>query len=576
VRGAVPISALLLALAAVSARAQETPAPKASSCVACHTNPDMADEASLRIVSGFQQGVHAGAGLSCQDCHGGNPDPALADDMDAAMSPGYKPSPFHGVPKRGEIPALCGRCHSNPDYMKTFNPELRVDQEKEYWTSQHGKLLRTGDGRVATCVDCHGVHGILAPGNPQAPVYPTRVAETCARCHADPKHMQGYTLPDGRPLPVEQYALWKQSVHARALLEKEDLSAPTCNDCHGNHGAVPPGVNSIAFVCGQCHAREAELFRASPKKKLFDEHNGYLASAGSTGCALCHQPPDPAAKIGTIHSFSECVTCHSNHGVVRPTLAMLAPLPETPCALCHEPPGPLAPGEREPAARVAQYHTLRDGLLAEAQALGLQGEDRFDWLVDQAQTLPTHTRAASREGKVELRPEFKRLFEKFRLGKTYYTYQDPVTGKEARKAIVRCSECHAPHPTLTDQPVGYDTSRSFLDGMRLLTGLTARAERIQLIARRGGVETRPALGEIDSAVDAQVRLEVLVHTFSTAPKGRFETTRDEGVKHAQAALEAAQKALGELSYRRRGLIVALVLVAMVLVGLALKIRQLPE
>jgi len=577
VRSASSTLAVLLAsvaaLAPPAASAQGS--PKSSSCLACHGNPQMVDESSLKIVSGFRAGVHAAAGLSCQDCHGGNPDPALADDMGRAMDHGYKPSPFRGSPKQGEIPAFCGRCHSDATYMKKFNPELRVDQEQEYWTSQHGRLLRRGDARVATCIDCHGVHGILAPTDLQSPVYATRVAETCARCHADPKRMAGYKGPDGRPLPIDQYALWRQSVHARALLEKEDLSAPTCNDCHGNHGAVPPGVESIAFVCGQCHGREAELFRASRKKQLFDEHNGYLASAGSAGCTLCHKPPDPAAQIATIRSFSECVTCHGNHGIVRPTLAMLAPLPSTPCALCHEPPGPLASGESEPAANVAKYAQLRDGLLAEAEAQGLRGPDRFDWLVDQARTLPTHMQGRSEGGKLELRPEFGRLFEKFRLGKTDYAYEDPATGKEARKPVVRCSQCHAPHPTLTDKPIGYDTSRSFLDAMRLVTGLTARAERIQLIASRGGVDTRPALAEVDSAVDAEVQLEVLVHTFSTAPQGRFETTRDAGVKHARAALEAAQEALGELSRRRRGLLVALAFVVLVLIGLALKIRQLP-
>jgi hypothetical protein len=576
VRGAFSTLAVLGASAAAFAQPSAPGSPKASSCLACHGNPQMVDESSLKIVSGFQKGVHAAAGLSCQDCHGGNPDPALAGDMGTAMNGDYKPNPFRGAPKRGAIPAFCGRCHSDATYMKKFNPELRIDQEQEYWTSRHGRLLKGGDARVATCIDCHGVHGILAPTDTQSPVYATRVAETCARCHSDPKHMAGYTLPDGRPLPVDQYAAWKQSVHANALLEKEDLSAPTCNDCHGNHGAVPPGVESIAFVCGQCHGREAELFRASRKKQLFDEHNAYLASAGSAGCALCHKAPDPAAQIITIRSFSECVTCHGNHGIVRPTLAMLAPLPATPCAFCHEPPGPLAPGESEPAANVAKYLQLRDGLLAEAEAKGLRGEDGFDWLIDRARTLPTHTQGPSPGGKLELRPEVARLFEKFRLGKTSYTYREPATGKDARKPIVRCSQCHARHPTLTDQPIGYDTSRSFLDGMRLVTGLTARAERIQLAARRGGVETRPALVEIDGAVDAEVQLEVLVHTFSAAPRGRFEITREAGVKHARAALEAAQEALGELSHRRRGLVVALAFVALVLIGLALKIRQLPE
>ncbi len=558
------------------AQSQGQPPRAATSCVACHANAALAGEASAKIVSGVQQGVHAQAGLSCQDCHGGNPDPALSGDVGKAMDAAYKPNPYRGAPKRGAIPDFCGRCHSDAAYMKRFNPKLRVDQEQEYWTSQHGRLLKGDDVKVATCIDCHGIHGVLAPGNPQSPVYPTHVADTCGRCHSDPKRMGGYRLPDGRPLPVDQQTLWKESVHARALLEKEDLSAPTCNDCHGNHGAVPPGIESIAFVCGQCHGREAELFRASRKKQLFDEHNGYLASAGPAGCAMCHQPPDPSAKITTIHAFSECVTCHQNHGIVRPTLAMLAPLPPTPCAICHEPPGPLAPGEEEPAAKIERYQKLRDSLLADAARQGREASDRFDWLIDQAQTLPTHTQPSSAAGTPELRPEFRNLFEKFRLGKTHQSYLDPASGKTARRPIVRCSQCHAEKPATGGQPVGYDTSRALLDGMRQVTGLTARAERIQLTARRGGVETRPAVAEIESAVDSQVQLEALLHTFSTAPKGRFETTRDQGVKHAKAALEAAASALHELSYRRSGLVVALALVVLVLIALALKIRQLPD
>ena len=72
---------------------------------------------------------------------------------------------------------------------------------------------------------------------------------------------------------MDQLARWQQSVHARALVERGDLSAPTCNDCHGNHGAMPPGVESVTFVCGQCHGREASLFRASAKHEGFVAHN---------------------------------------------------------------------------------------------------------------------------------------------------------------------------------------------------------------------------------------------------------------------------------------------------------------
>lgn len=546
-------------------------APAATSCTACHSDPGMFEGDALEIPAAFGHDVHGQVGLSCHDCHGGNPDPALREDP-SAMDPGFAPNPYRGVPSRGDIPAFCGRCHSDPAYMRRFRPDLRVDQEREYRTSHHGTALARGDTRVATCVDCHGVHGIRRISDPDSPVYPKRVAETCRACHGDPKRMAGYTLADGRPLPVDQYAHWRQSVHARALLERDDLSAPTCNDCHGNHGATPPGVDSVAFVCGQCHGREAELFRASVKQTGFEEHNALLASAGPESCAACHSAPEPQAAR-RLTRFTECATCHSNHAVVRPSLAMLGSLPATPCAFCHEGSGPLANDVLEPESGRERYRQMRDGLLAAAGRQGLKGDARFDWLVDQALALPTHTLPARDEGSGGLRPEFERLFTKFRIGKTTFTYDDPVAGKPVRSAVVRCTDCHGAEPALGSDPVGYRTAGELLGRMQELTALTARAERILLAARRGGVETRKALSEVDSAVDAQIELEVLVHTFASDPKSAFSQKHEEGVRHARAALAAGQDALGELGFRRKGLAVSLGLIVMVLIGLAFKIRE---
>jgi hypothetical protein len=548
------------------------PAPAATSCTACHSNPGLFEGNALKIPTAFVSDVHSQAGLSCQDCHGGNPDPALRDDL-SAMDPGFAGNPYRGAPSRAEIPAFCGRCHSDPVLMKRYRPDLRVDQEREYRTSVHGIALAKGDTRVATCVDCHGVHGIRRVTDPEAPVYPKRVAETCRACHGDPKRMAGYTLPDGRPLPVDQYAHWRQSVHAQALLEKGDLSAPTCNDCHGNHGAAPPGIDSVAFVCGQCHGRETDLFRASTKQRGFEEHNALLADAGPEGCASCHAAPEPQAARRLTH-FTECATCHRNHAIVRPTLAMLGNLPETPCAFCHEGTGPLSDSVLETEARREHYRKVRDDLLASAANRKLQGDARFDWLVDQALALPTHTLPRLEDGGGGLRPEFERLFTKFRIGKSTFSYEDPVTGRAASGAVVRCTDCHGPEPALASGPVGYRTAGELLDRMRELTALTARSERILLAARRGGVETRKALNEVDAAVDAQIELEVLVHGFAADPKSAFARKQEEGVVHARAALAAGQGALGELAFRRRGLAISLGLIVLVLIGLALKIRDL--
>ncbi len=560
------MSRLALAVLALLAVRAESAEQRATSCTLCHTRAEIAGEGSPAIVEHEQTGAHAAAGLSCHDCHGGNPDPRLAEDI-AAMDEHFAASPFVGAPTRAEMPRFCGRCHSEPETMKRFKPDARVDQEREYRTSRHGQRLNAGDTGVATCVDCHGSHGILPPGDTRSPVHPQRVAETCARCHADAARMEGRRLPDGRPLPADQYAQWRRSVHAELLLERGDASAPTCNDCHGNHGATPPGIDSVAFVCGQCHGREAELFRASPKAAGFEAHADYMKQAGATGCAGCHPASSPAAKLGTV-AFTQCTSCHGNHGIIHASVAMLEPLPPKPCDFCHEAIDPEGKLIEASAGVQERYEATAAALLEQASAKGLDGAARFDWLVDRALEIPAHAMGqAETSGAPRLGLAFSRLFKKFRIGKTHYTY--PASGGEqVRVDLVRCGGCHA-----EEDAGGIETATSFVDHMRRLTTATARAERMLLAAQRGGVSVRDVAPHLDAAVTAQIELEVLVHTFSGAPDGKFLVRHREGMQHAERALAGARGALDELGTRRRGLMVFLGLLALVLIAMVLKIRQ---
>jgi predicted CXXCH cytochrome family protein len=285
--------ALALAIPAVLALCTTTLAQKKSSCIDCHMqleDPRLNAPAKL-----FTNDVHGARGLSCNDCHGGDPND---DSKEGAKDPrkGYL-----AKPNKLDIPAYCGKCHSDANLMKRFNPSLRVDQEREYYTSVHGQLLRAGDARVATCISCHSVHGIRAVDDPLSSVYPLNVAKTCATCHGSKEYMSSFGIPS------DQFEKYQTSVHAKALNEKQDLSAPTCNDCHGNHGATPPGIASVANVCGQCHARQAELFQTSPHKAAFDQKQ-----------------------------LAECVTCHSNHGIPKPGDEMIGTGQGALCINCHQ------------------------------------------------------------------------------------------------------------------------------------------------------------------------------------------------------------------------------------------------
>jgi hypothetical protein len=568
---------LVLALAVWSAATAVTAQPRDTSCTTCHSDQDLFDAEALQIIQDFRIDVHAEVGLSCHDCHGGNPALAAADDFATAMDESFGLNPYLGAPSRGDMPAFCGRCHSSPSYMKRFIwLDAPVDQEREYWTSRHGQMLAEGDTNVATCDDCHGVHGIRRSDDPQSPVYPTRVAATCSGCHSSPERMAGYTRADGRPFPIDQKARWQSSVHATAMHERGDLSAPTCNDCHGNHGAAPPGVDSVAVVCGQCHGRESELFRGSPKHAGFERHNEYLTEVGEEGCGGCHEPPEPQVWVTGIRQFGECTSCHDNHGTVRPTVAMFGVLPDHACAFCHENPGIIEREAAEPEASERSYAELLDRLLIEASAANLEGEELFDWTVDQAHHLPQHSYRGEEgeEGQAALRPEFSRLFEKFRIGKTYFTYPDAQTGEEVRAQIIRCNSCHVTGAMGSDTTPGAVTGIDLVDRMSELTALTARAERILLRAHRGGVEIRDALIEVDQAVDSQIALEVQVHGFTAEEGSDFLQTYERGLEHARAAIEEGLAAEEEIQSRRRWLAISLIAIVAVLIGLGLKIREL--
>jgi hypothetical protein len=267
--------------------------PPAESCVTCHL--EMGDERLAAPVKAFAGDIHAAKGFGCVACHGGDPKATGMEAMDPAKG-------YVGKVERQAIPQLCGRCHSDARFMKRYNPSLRVDQVAEYAISVHGRRLKElADPKVAICVSCHPAHTIKPPSDPQSSVHPLRVAETCGRCHADPKYMEEYKIP------TDQLQKYRASVHWAMMSEKGDLSAPTCNDCHGNHGAAPPGISWVGNVCGQCHTVMAELFAKSVHAKVF-------AQIGAPGCATCHDNHDirrAGDELLGLGDKAVCVACHA-------------------------------------------------------------------------------------------------------------------------------------------------------------------------------------------------------------------------------------------------------------------------
>lgn len=355
-----PLHRAATALLLVSVFLPAAPAVGADECYRCHSA--LGDAASTL----FRRDVHREKGVTCAGCHGGN---AATDDVAKAMDPdaGFAGVPAgdaisercaachgdaakmkelgsalptdqmehlrrsihgklstsgkeriaqcttchraHGIARVGDarspvhplnVTATCASCHTNATYMRAYNPSLPVDQLEKYRTSVHGRRNAAGDAKVAECASCHGSHEVMSSKDVRAKVYPTNIPATCGACHSDAGLMQQYGIP------ADQYAKYAASVHGVALLEKNDLGAPACNHCHGNHGATPPGVESISKVCGTCHALNADLFSASPHKSAFDERN-----------------------------LPECETCHGNHEIVAASNRLLGTASEAVCTTCH-------------------------------------------------------------------------------------------------------------------------------------------------------------------------------------------------------------------------------------------------
>ena len=245
--------------------------------------------------------IHFRSGLSCAGCHGGDPTSDLGHDF-------VKEWPEKDRQKnRAWVVAFCARCHSDPAAMHDFNPGLPTDQLAKFKDSPHGHaLLDLHDDRAPSCVSCHGVHGIRPAKDPLSKVYAQRVPETCGACHANPQTMAGFTRADGSPLPTNQLAEFRTSVHGKALLQRGDLGAPACNDCHGNHAASPPGVAKVSHSCSLCHSANASLFDGSKHKIAFDQHG-----------------------------WAECSKCHGNHAIPKTHDKMLATGPGALCTDCH-------------------------------------------------------------------------------------------------------------------------------------------------------------------------------------------------------------------------------------------------
>jgi formate dehydrogenase gamma subunit len=222
-----------------------------ATCGQCHSNPALAAKylfAVAKPVEAYASSVHGRAiqqgnlnAASCNNCHGVHDILPLSDP--------------HSKIWKQNVASTCGQCHK--------------DVYDVYRASIHGQAVAAGALEAATCTDCHGEHRILAPANPQSPVYLANVSQaTCSRCHADTQLMASFNVPASR---VPSY---EGSYHGLASSSGQQTVA-NCASCHGVHNIFPSSdlrstVNkaNLGKTCGKCHPDAGERFTIGPVHTL--------------------------------------------------------------------------------------------------------------------------------------------------------------------------------------------------------------------------------------------------------------------------------------------------------------------
>ncbi len=272
-----------------------------NACFKCHTNTKLFDgvhadngQSLTSLVESYGHSIHAeslkktGKGATCVDCHGTH----------TIKPPSDPTSPVN----RANIVSTCGKCHA--------------DIEASYLKSSHGQAFKKGLSIAPVCTDCHEEHSIASISSPESPVSRQNEPKICLSCHLDNPTV--FKMVGVSHAFLESI---KYSVHLVAL-EKGNLKAATCSDCHGAHDMLPAGNpnsrvfrNNIPNTCGQsgCHT--------NVKSKYFDGIHGKALLAGNNGapvCTSCHgdhqilAPTNPQSTVSGNNIVQVCSACHSS------------------------------------------------------------------------------------------------------------------------------------------------------------------------------------------------------------------------------------------------------------------------
>jgi predicted CXXCH cytochrome family protein len=140
-------------------------------CAECHQAVYTSYRASLHGTALYEEGNTDVP--TCVNCHGVH---NVQGPRDAAF--------------RDESITTCGSCHADQALMARYG--ISADVFQTYLDDFHGRTVNLNrqessplPSDQAVCYDCHGVHNILPPTDPDSTVNHANLKATCGQCHAD-------------------------------------------------------------------------------------------------------------------------------------------------------------------------------------------------------------------------------------------------------------------------------------------------------------------------------------------------------------------------------------------------------
>ena len=269
--------------------------PAKVTCAGCHAE---AQQAYAHSVHAKAAKTGKGPAATCVDCHGTAHEVVMGDDAKSPVN-------------HANIPVTCGRCHGQKFLMESNGESAQPFYS--YQESVHGRAVENGSQKAAVCTDCHGAHEILPANNPQSPISKFNVPGTCGKCHTDIANtfnasIHGQAIAHGNalaPVCTDCHGIHtiKSPHNPNAPVAEQNVSRDTCAPCHegvrlsqefgvpGNrvtsyfdsyHGLATEGGSLVAANCSSCHGVHDILPSSDPRSTINAAHL-------EATCGKCHR-----------------------------------------------------------------------------------------------------------------------------------------------------------------------------------------------------------------------------------------------------------------------------------------------